>query len=138
LHGRLNPEKKPESAGEKAILFPSASPFQATEVLSFDNLPTFRRFHPMLQSPAEKDAKESFVSSAPFDLKFETALAEIERIVQDMESGSLPLEESITAYRRGSELLRHCQKQLGEAERRIRVFENDELRDMEPDGESGR
>jgi exodeoxyribonuclease VII small subunit len=95
----------------------------------------------MLQSPVEKDAKEFPVPSASLeltDLKFETALAEIERIVQDMESGCLPLEESIVAYRRGSELLRHCQRQLGEAERRIRLFENDELRDAELDGESKR
>ncbi|MDR2786794.1 MAG: exodeoxyribonuclease VII small subunit [Candidatus Accumulibacter sp.] len=73
-------------------------------------------------------------------MKFETALAEIERITQDMESGRLPLEESILAYRRGSELLRHCQEQLGEAERRIQMFENDELRDadVDADGDPGR
>jgi exodeoxyribonuclease VII small subunit len=94
----------------------------------------------MLRSTAEKDAKESPVPTVPADLKFETALAEIERIVQDMENGNLPLEESIVAYRRGSELLRHCQRQLGEAERRIRLFENDELREvtLDRDGEPGR
>jgi exodeoxyribonuclease VII small subunit len=91
----------------------------------------------MPQSPVvEKDAKESRAFSS--ELKFETALAEIERIVQDMENGHLPLEESILAYRRGSELLRHCQRQLGEAERRIRVFEDDELRDANLDEESSR
>ncbi|MDR0378449.1 MAG: exodeoxyribonuclease VII small subunit [Candidatus Accumulibacter sp.] len=83
----------------------------------------------------EKDAKES---SAPSDITFEAALAEIERIVQEMESGRLPLEESIQAYRLGSELLRHCQQQLAEAERRIRIFENDELRDAKADDASER
>jgi exodeoxyribonuclease VII small subunit len=77
------------------------------------------------------DAKESPAPGVPPDTKFETALAEIERIVLDMESGELPLEESILAYHRGSELLRHCQKQLGEAERKIRIFENGELRDAD-------
>jgi exodeoxyribonuclease VII small subunit len=88
----------------------------------------------MVQShAAEKDAKESPASALPPDTKFETALAELEQIVQDMESGRLPLEESISAYRRGCELLRHCQKQLGEAERKIQIFENGELRDADLD-----
>lgn len=71
-------------------------------------------------------------ADAPTDIagmKFETALAELERIVGIMEDGHLPLDESITAYRRGSELLGHCQRQLSDAERRVRVFEDDELRD---------
>ncbi|MDR3221477.1 MAG: exodeoxyribonuclease VII small subunit [Candidatus Accumulibacter sp.] len=79
------------------------------------------------------DARESFAPTVSPDTQFETALAEIEQIVQDMESGRLPLEESILAYRRGSELLRHCQKQLGEAERRIRIVEKDELREANLD-----
>lgn len=65
---------------------------------------------------------------------FEAALAELEGIVQNMESGALSLEESILAYRRGSELFRHCQKQLGEAEHKIRIFEDGELREAKLDG----
>jgi exodeoxyribonuclease VII small subunit len=80
----------------------------------------------------ETDAKESPAPEVSPDLKFEAALAEIERIVQNMESGNLPLEESILAYHRGSELLKHCQKRLAEAERKIRIFENGELRDAGP------
>ncbi|GHU05816.1 exodeoxyribonuclease 7 small subunit [Betaproteobacteria bacterium] len=72
------------------------------------------------------------------EVKFETALAELEQIVQNMENGSLSLEESIGAYQRGSELLRHCQQQLGEAERKIRIFEKGELRDAELDEETSR
>ena len=67
----------------------------------------------------------------PPEAKFETALAELEQIVQKMESGSLTLEESISAYQRGSELLKHCQNQLGEAEHKIRLLENGSLRDFE-------
>jgi exodeoxyribonuclease VII small subunit len=78
---------------------------------------------------AEKGAEETTASAAAPEVKFETALAELEQIVQNMENGSLSLEESIGAYQRGSELLRHCQKQLGEAERKIRIFEKGELRD---------
>jgi exodeoxyribonuclease VII small subunit len=66
------------------------------------------------------------------ELKFEAALAELEQIVQNMEGGRLPLEESLEAYRRGSELLKHCQQQLGDAERKIQILENGTLRDFEP------
>ena len=37
---------------------------------------------------------------------FESALAELEQIVSDMEAGQLPLEKSIAAYKRGAELLK--------------------------------
>jgi exodeoxyribonuclease VII small subunit len=67
------------------------------------------------------------------ELKFEAALAELEQIVQHMEGGRLPLEESLAAYRRGSELLKHCQQQLANAERQIQVFEDGALRNFEPD-----
>lgn len=71
---------------------------------------------------------------APPEAKFETALAELEKIVQKMENGSLTLEESISAYQRGSELLKHCQNQLSEAEHKIRLLENGALRDFDPAG----
>ena len=65
------------------------------------------------------------------DLKFEAALSELEQIIQSMEGGRLPLEESIAAYRRGSELLKHCQQQLSDAERKIQILENGALRDFD-------
>ena len=72
------------------------------------------------------------------ELKFEAALAELEQIVQSMEGGRLPLEESLAAYRRGSELLKHCQQQLGDAERQVQILENGTLRDFEPDSGEAR
>lgn len=72
------------------------------------------------------------------DLKFEAALAELEQIVQSMEEGRLPLEESLAAYQRGSDLLRHCQQQLSDAERQIQVLENGALRAFEPAGGEAR
>lgn len=65
------------------------------------------------------------------ELKFEAALAELELIVQSMEGGRLALEESIAAYRRGSELLKHCQQQLSDAESKIQILENGVLRDFD-------
>jgi exodeoxyribonuclease VII small subunit len=67
------------------------------------------------------------------DLKFETALAELERLVAAMEDGKLELEASIAAYRRGTELMKHCQGLLADAEQQIRILENGELKAVDRD-----
>ena len=65
------------------------------------------------------------------DMKFETALAELESIVANMEGGKLELEASIAAYKRGTELMQHCQAQLADAEEQIRVLENGQFKDID-------
>ncbi|KXB32183.1 MULTISPECIES: exodeoxyribonuclease VII small subunit [Dechloromonas] len=65
------------------------------------------------------------------DMKFETALGELENIVSSMEGGKLELEASIAAYRRGMELMQHCQTQLADAEAQIRILENGEFKDVD-------
>lgn len=52
-------------------------------------------------------------------MNFEQALAELETIVQSLESGSAPLEESITAYERGNALKKRCEETLANAKARI-------------------
>ena len=61
-------------------------------------------------------------------LTFESALAELESIVETMESGQLPLEKSLSAYKRGAELLQFCQRQLQDAQQQVKVLESDSLR----------
>ena len=82
---------------------------------------------------ADKSKKTASQPSTPEvgEIKFEAALTELEQIVHTMEDGRLPLEESIAAYRRGSELLRHCQQQLSDAERKIQILEDGALRDFD-------
>jgi exodeoxyribonuclease VII small subunit len=53
---------------------------------------------------------------------FETAIAELESIVNRMETGNLPLEASLKAYSRGAELLQLCQKSLTDAEQQVRIL----------------
>jgi exodeoxyribonuclease VII small subunit len=48
-------------------------------------------------------------------LSFEKALAELEEIVDNLESGSIDLEKSIEFYTRGSHLKTHCQQKLNDA-----------------------
>ncbi|AHV92153.1 exodeoxyribonuclease VII small subunit [Bordetella holmesii] len=69
-------------------------------------------------------------TSLPQD--FETALAELEALVQAMENGSLPLEQSLAAYRRGVELTRICQDRLSQAEQQVKVLEGELLRPLQP------
>ena len=52
-------------------------------------------------------------------LPFERALAELEQIVDQLEKGAVPLEESIAIYERGEALKRHCETLLKNAEQRI-------------------
>ena len=53
---------------------------------------------------------------------FESALAELEQIVQRLEQGDLPLEESLRQFERGIALTRSCQKALRQAEQKVRVL----------------
>jgi exodeoxyribonuclease VII small subunit len=62
---------------------------------------------------------------------FEAALQELEAIVQAMESGNAPLEESLAAYERGIALLRQCQETLAAAETKLQILESGVLRDFD-------
>jgi len=59
---------------------------------------------------------------------YESALAELEAIVGEMESGQMPLEASLTAYKRGAELLQYCRQQLTAAEQQVKILENGALK----------
>lgn len=62
----------------------------------------------------------------PVDL--EKSLAELETIVEQLESGELPLEKSLKEFERGVRLSRECQGALKDAEQRVQVLMGDELR----------
>ena len=74
----------------------------------------------------------------PEKLPFEAAVAEIEGIVARIETGDLSLEESLAAYRRGAELLRHCQGRLEDAEQQLRILDADALKPFEASPEDAR
>jgi exodeoxyribonuclease VII small subunit len=54
---------------------------------------------------------------------FESAIGELEGVVQTLESGELTLEESLRLYERGVQLSRFCHTRLEDAERRIEVLD---------------
>ena len=60
---------------------------------------------------------------------FESASAELEAIVKQMEEGDLSLEKALQLYERGVQLSRFCHSRLEEAERRLEILnERGELR----------
>ena len=64
-------------------------------------------------------------------LGFESAMAELEQIVADMEAGKLSLEDSLAAYKRGAELLSFCRSRLEDAQQQVRVLEDGMLKDFD-------
>ena len=61
-------------------------------------------------------------------LSFEAAMAELETIVRDLETGKAALEDSIGAYERGIALKNHCEKKLRDAQAKIEKIT------LQPDG----
>ena len=57
--------------------------------------------------------------------KFETALTRLEEIVEELEKGDLPLEESLKYFEEGIKLSRVCNKRLEEAERKVQILLKD-------------
>jgi exodeoxyribonuclease VII small subunit len=53
-------------------------------------------------------------------LSFEDAIAELEQVVNRLDSGDVPLDESIKLYERGAALKAHCEKKLDEADAKVR------------------
>jgi exodeoxyribonuclease VII small subunit len=75
-------------------------------------MPVYRARH-MAGSKVETDSK-------PLD--FEAAMRDLEQIVERLEHGDLPLEESLAAFERGVMLTRSCQTALKEAEQKVEIL----------------
>ena len=69
--------------------------------------------------------KNSTVNPIAPDLSFEDAVRELELIVNQLENNQLPLQDALTAFKRGSFLLQHCQKTLADVEQQIRILNED-------------
>ncbi|MGF6721347.1 exodeoxyribonuclease VII small subunit [Paraburkholderia sp. GAS41] len=86
---------------------------------------------------ASKDTAASAAEGAdstPLPENYEAALAELEGLVARMEGGSLSLEESLSAYRRGAALVTFCQQQLEKVEQQVRVLDGETLKPLPMSG----
>lgn len=81
-------------------------------------------------------ASRSAHAAAP---SYEDALAELERLVQRMEDGQMPLEQMLGSYRRGAELLALCRARLAAVEEQVKVLEDGQLKSLSaPTGDAAR
>lgn len=61
----------------------------------------------------------------------EAKLIELEEVLEDLESGKLELDDALKKFEKGIKLSRECQQTLEEAEMKIQVLMEDELKDSD-------
>ncbi len=66
-------------------------------------------------------------------VSFEAAQDELEQLVARLESGDMPLEQLLTQYQRGAELLKYCRDRLEAVEGQIKVLDQGALKTWTPD-----
>ena len=64
---------------------------------------------------------------------YEDALGELEQLVSRLESGEMPLEQLLTGYQRGAELLTYCREKLEAVENQIKVLDAGTLKTWTPE-----
>ena len=67
-------------------------------------------------------------AASPLPSTYEAALEELEQLVARIESGDMPLEQLLTAYQRGAELLKFCRDRLEAVESQIKVLDQGALK----------
>jgi exodeoxyribonuclease VII small subunit len=77
-------------------------------------------------------AKKTDSDGQTVPVSYEAALQELEDLVQNMESGQMPLADLLIGYKRGAELLTYCRAQLDEVEAQIKVLDNGALKPWTP------
>ncbi|MEM6366030.1 MAG: exodeoxyribonuclease VII small subunit [Planctomycetota bacterium] len=90
------------------------------------------------QLMAKKKRAAAAEKQADKSVDFESSLADVEQIVQQLESGELGLSESLVEYERGIAKIQQCHQVLENAERRIAVLtrvDEDGTAHVEPVGE---
>lgn len=59
---------------------------------------------------------------------YEQALVELDRLVQAMEGGQLPLDQLLDSYRRGADLLQFCRQRLQAVDEQVKLLEDGQLK----------
>lgn len=73
--------------------------------------------------------------NAPAEIpaSYEAALQELERLVARLESGEMPLDQLLSGYQRGAELLKYCREKLVAVEDQIKVLDSGTLKTWIPE-----
>jgi exodeoxyribonuclease VII small subunit len=78
---------------------------------------------PRTTATTQKSSKEPAEPAS-----YELALAELDRLVQQMEGGQLPLDQLLDGYRRGAELLAFCRARLQAVEEQVKLLDDGVLK----------
>ncbi len=73
-------------------------------------------------------AKSTSPSTPALPATYEAALQELEGLTTNLESGQMPLDQLLTSYQRGAQLLAFCKSKLDVVEAQIKVLEGTELK----------
>ena len=87
----------------------------------------------MAKTSSEKTNDATGADSAISNLGYEDAMKQLESIVDQLESGSISLEESLKAFERGRALSNHCRGILDNATKRIQTLTADALNKQDPE-----
>ncbi len=77
-------------------------------------------------SPLTTETNPEHIAAAP--VNYESALEELEKLVMQLEGGQMPLDQLLTGYQRGAQLLKFCRDKLEAVEHQIKVLEGTELK----------
>ena len=75
-----------------------------------------------------KSTTPKTTDAAPLPETYELALQELERLIGELESGQLPLDQLLTSYQRGAQLMVFCKSKLEAVENQIKVLDGNELK----------
>ena len=78
--------------------------------------------------PLTPNMPRSSAAAAADHATYEQALAELEALVQAMEAGKMPLDQLLSSYKRGAELLQQCRARLQTVEDQVKLLEDGQLK----------
>jgi exodeoxyribonuclease VII small subunit len=84
-------------------------------------------YNPDLPEPVPMDRTDS-TTPADAPASFEDAQAELDELVRAMETGQMPLDGLLNAYKRGAQLLEFCRSRLDAVEEQVKVLEEGQLK----------
>ncbi len=91
-----------------------------------------RRFYGEFVSKAKQNhTANNDISAEIKALSFEEAMRELDAIVDQMEDGRLGLEQSLAAYKRGAELVKHCQATLEAVRQQVQVLDGEVVKPLD-------
>jgi exodeoxyribonuclease VII small subunit len=90
--------------------------------------PAQARASKIADRPLPPTMPRSSPHTAPEPASYEQSLAELEALVQAMEAGKMPLDQLLSSYKRGAELLQQCRARLQGVEDQVKVLEDGQLK----------